>query len=123
MNFLIIMFGALILLVGSIVIVNPELIFNVLLKNSNKLWLHVTAVIARLLLGALLIYQADASKYPHVMEVIGWIAVVAAIILILIGRERFAQLISWAATLVKSFGRVAGLLAVGFGAFLIYAFV
>ena len=123
MNFLIIMFGALILLVGSIVIVKPELIFNVLLKNSNKLWLHVTAVLVRLLLGALLIYQAGASKYPHVIEVIGWIAVVAAIILILIGRERFAQLISWAATLVKSFGRVAGLLAVGFGAFLVYAFV
>ena len=123
MNFLIILFGALILLIGSIVIVKPDLIFNVLLKNSNQLWLHVTAVLVRLLLGALLIYQAGVSKYPHAIEVIGWIAVAAAIILIVIGRERFVQLISWAATLVKSFGRVAGLLAVGFGAFLIYAFV
>ena len=123
MTFLIIMFGALMLLIGIIVIVNPGIVFDLLHKNRDKLWLYTTAVLARLLLGTLLIYQAGMSKHPHAIEIIGWIIVIAAIAFLVIGRERFVKLIAWAETLIKSSGRVAGILAVGFGAFLIHSFV
>ncbi len=73
MSILIIFFGVLIFMAGVTLIANSETIFKVLRNNSQKLWLHIGAVVVRLLLGALLIYQASVSKFPLLIEVIGWI--------------------------------------------------
>ena len=123
MTNLIFAFAIFMLFAGLIIIINPAIIFNLLRKNTNKLWLYFIAILARLLLGTLLVFQANASKFPHAIDLLGWVFIVAAIIFIIIGRKKFKQLISWATQLVKPIGRVTGVLAIGFGAFLIYAFV
>jgi len=123
MTLLIIIFGFLTLLAGIVIVINPEVIFGFLRNNLDKLVLHILAVVVRLFLGILLIYQSNISKFPFVIEVIGWISIVAAIFLAVIGRRNFNRLMSWALSLSKPFGRVGGVLAVAFGAFLIYAFV
>jgi len=123
MTLLIIIFGALTLLAGIVIVINPEVIFGFLRNNLDKLSLHILAVVVRLVLGALLIYQSNISKFPFVIEVIGWLSIVAAIFLAVMGRRNFNRLMSWALSLSKHFGRVGGVLAVAFGAFLIYAFV
>ena len=110
-------------LAGVLLIANPDIIFKVLRENSEKLWLHIAAVVVRLLLGVLLIYQANVSKFPVTMEVIGWVAIFAAIVFTVIGRKNFKRLISWAFLLVRPFGRISGALAISFGAFIIYAVV
>ncbi len=123
MTVLIIIFGALTLLAGIVIVINPEVIFGFLRNNLDKLVLHILAVVIRLVIGALLIYQSSISKFPFVIEVIGWLSIVAAIIIAVMGRRNFNRLMSWALFLSKPFGRVGGVLAVAFGAFLIYAFV
>ena len=123
MTVLIIIFGALTLLAGIVIIINPEVIFGFLRNNLDKLVLHILAVVIRIVLGALLIYQSNISKFPLVIEVIGWLSIVAAIFLAVMGRRNFNRLMSWALSLVKPIGRVGGVLAAAFGAFLIYAFV
>ena len=123
MTLLIIIFGALTLLAGIVIVINPEVIFGFLRNNLDKLVLHILAVVVRLVLGALLIYQSNISKFPFVIEVIGWLSIVAAIFLAVMGRRNFNRLMSWALSLSKPFSRVGGILAVSFGAFLIYAFV
>ena len=123
MSILIISFGILMLMAGIVLITNPETIFKVLRENSYKLWLYISAVVVRLLLGALLIYQAGVSKFPVIIEVIGWAAIFAAIVLTVIGRKNFERLISWVLSLVKPLGRIGGILALCFGSFLVYAFV
>jgi len=123
MNILIIIFGALTLLAGIVIIINPEVIFGFLRNNLDKLVLHILAVAVRLVIGVLLIYQSSVSKFPFVIEVIGWLSIVAAIILAVMGRRNFNRLMSWALSLSKPFGRVGGVFAAAFGAFLIYAFV
>jgi len=123
MTLLIIIFGALTLLAGIVIVINPEVIFGFLRNNLDKLVLHILAVVIRLVLGALLIYQSNISKFPFVIEVIGWLSIVAAIFLAVMGRRNFNRLMSWALSLSKPFSRVGGILAVAFGAFLIYAFV
>lgn len=123
MTVLIIIFGALTLLAGIVIVINPEVIFGFLRNNLDKLSLHILAVVVRLVLGALLIYQSNISKFPFVIEVIGWLSIVATIFLAVMGRRNFNRLMSWALSLSKPFGRVGGVLAVAFGAFLIYAFV
>ena len=123
MTLLIIIFGALTLLAGIVIVINPEVIFGFLRNNLDKLVLHILAVVIRLVLGALLIYQSNISKFPFVIEVIGWLSIVAAIFLAVMGRRNFNRLMSWALSLSKPFGHVGGILAVAFGAFLIYSFV
>ncbi len=123
MTVLIIIFGALTLLAGLVIVINPEVIFGFLRNNLDKLELHILAIVVRLVLGVLLIYQSNVSKFPFVIEIIGWLSIVAAIFLAVIGRRNFNRLMSWALSFVKPFGRVGGVLAAAFGAFLIYAFV
>ncbi|NOS35589.1 MAG: hypothetical protein GQ522_03015 [Deltaproteobacteria bacterium] len=123
MTVLIIIFGALTLLAGIVIVINPDFIFGFLRNNLDKLELHILAIVVRLILGVLLIYQTSVSKFPFVIEIIGWLSIVAAIFLAVIGRRNFNRLMSWALSFVRLLGRVGGVLAVAFGAFLIYAFV
>ena len=123
MTLLIITFGALTLLAGIVIVINPEIIFGFLRNNLDKFVLHILAVGVRLGLGALLIYQSYVSKFPLAIEIIGWLSIVAAISLAVMGRHNFNRLMTWALSLLKPFGRVGGFFAMAFGAFLIYAFV
>ena len=123
MTLLIIIFGALTLLAGIVIVINPEVIFGFLRNNLDKLVLHILAVVIRLVLGAFLIYQSGASKYPFVIEIIGWLSIVAAVFFAVIGRNNFSKLMAWALSQVKTLGRFGGVFASAFGAFLVYAFV
>ena len=123
MTLLIIIFGALTLLAGIVIVINPEVIFGFLRNNLDKLVLHILAVAVRLVIGVLLIYQSNVSKFPFAIEVIGWLSIVAAIFFAVLGRNNFKRLIFWALSLSKPFGRLGGVFAACFGAFLIYAFV
>jgi hypothetical protein len=119
----IIIFGALTLLAGTVIVISPELIFGFLRKNLHKVELHILAVVVRIVLGVLLIYQSSMSRFPFVIQIIGWLSIVAALILAVMGRRNFKRLISWALSLAKPIGRVGGVVAMAFGAFLIYAFL
>ena len=123
MSVLIIEFGVLTLLAGIVIVINPEIIFGFLRKKLDSLELHILAVVVRVVLGIFLIYQSNVSKFPFVIEIIGWLSIVAAIFLGVMGRPNFKRLMSWALSLVKTLGRVSGILAAAFGSFLIYAFV
>jgi hypothetical protein len=123
MPIFIIIFGILTLLAGIVILINPDKIFGFLRNNLDNLALHILAVVIRLILGILLIRQSDVSKFPFTIEIIGWISIIAAMVFAVMRRSNFNRFMSWALSLVKPFGRVSGILAVAFGAFLVYAFV
>ncbi len=122
MTLLIIVFGVLTLLAGLVILVNPETLFGYFSRHIDEPWLQVTAVVVRLILGVMLILQSGVSRFPLVIEVIGWISILAAVLFAVIGREKFKRIMGWALSLRKPYGRIGGLLAVGFGAFLVYSF-
>ena len=123
MTTLIILFGALVLLAGAVIVYDPDRLFGLLKRHVDKIELHVLAVIVRLVLGALLIYLADVSRFPLVIEIIGWLSVTAALFLAVIGRVRFRRLMTWALSMSRAVARMGGILAAAFGAFLVYAFI
>jgi len=123
MTVFIIIFGTLTCLAGIVIFVNPEIVFGFLRKHSDKIELQILAIAIRLVLGAFLIYQSGTSKYPFVIEIIGWLSIVAAVFFAVIGRNNFSRLMAWALSQVKTLGRVGGVFASAFGAFLIHAFV
>lgn len=119
----IIIFGALTCLAGLVILVNPDIIFGFLKKRSSRIELYIVAVAIRLILGAALIYQSGVSRYPVVIEIIGWLSIGAAVLFAVIGHRRFCGIMDWAFSLIKPWGRAGGVIAAGFGAFLVYAFV
>jgi uncharacterized protein YjeT (DUF2065 family) len=123
MTLIIIIFASLVALAGLVLLVNPEILSRYLQKIKDSPVIHFLAVVVRLLLGYLLIHQSALSRFPRVIEVLGWIAIVAAIVLLFIGRRNFKRLMSWALTIAQRLGRVAGVFATAFGVFIIYAFV
>lgn len=123
MTALIIIFGVMTLLAGIVIVINPEVIFGLLRSNHDKLAIHILAVVVRLIIGSLLISQSGLSKYPLVIEILGWLSVVAALSLAVMGRHNFHRLMSWVLKFLKPFGRVGGVFAIAFGGVLIYAFV
>lgn len=123
MSTLIIIFGALTLLAGLLIVINPEIIFGYLRNNYEKLSLHIIAVVLRLVLGVLLIWYAADSRYPLLIEVLGWLSIAAAMTFGVIGRQRFIRLMAWAFSLLHPYGRIGGVFAMLFGGFLVHAFV
>jgi hypothetical protein len=123
MKEVILVFGVLLVLIGIAVLVKPNAVFGYMGRHSKTLHIHILAVVVRLILGAALISYAAESRYPIVLEILGWISVAAAIMLAAIGRSRFMRLMDWALKLTDSFGPYAGILVIVFGGFLVYAVV
>jgi hypothetical protein len=110
-------------LAGLIIVFDSEIIFGLLRKNLERVSLQVLAVGIRLVLGILLVRYADESKYPTIVEVLGWLSIAAAATFTVIGRQRFLSLMTWALSLLKPYGRIGGVFAMAFGGFLVHAFV
>ena len=123
MTLLIILFGAVILLAGLTLLINPDVVLGFIRNNSGHIGLQILAAGVRLVLGVLLIMQADVSRYPLVITILGWIAVVAGAFLAIIGRRKFTEFMTWTVGLFDPYGRLGGIFAAVFGAFLIHAFV
>ncbi len=123
MSYIILLFGISILLLGVVILVNPDSIFGLIISHSESLSLHVLAVVVRLVLGIALITYAAASHYPVALQALGWLTITAAVILGIMGRSRFKGLMTWALSFASAFGRFAGFGAILLGGFLIYAVV
>ena len=103
--------------------INPQTIFGFLRKNIENPVIQLFAILVRLVIGILLITQSNLSRYPLAIEIIGWILIVAGISLALIGPVNFRQLMSWVLKKFAAFGQIAGVIAIAFGGFLVYAFI
>lgn len=121
MNYLILLFGILIALGGTMLLARSEIIFGLLAKHVSSVELHVFSIVIRAVLGIALVMAAPESRFPLALQVVGWISIAAALLLAGIGRGRFQNLIGWALELGPPFKRLAGILVVLFGGFLIYA--
>lgn len=86
--------------------------------KPGSLWF---AVLVRLVLGLVLLAAAGASRFPEALFVLGWLAIIAAIVLLIIGKQRLSSLMEWIATRPRWFMSAWCLLGVGFGVFLVYS--
>ena len=122
MKLIINLFGILMLLIGISLLIKPEIILGWIEINMETTSLYISAIVVRLVFGILFIIAARESKYPAVIKFLGYLFIIAAIIFIFIGQERFQDFISLFFPSVKPYAPISGLLAIAFGGFLIYAF-
>ena len=79
------------------------------------------AVGIRVVLGFALIFSAAESRFPQTFEIIGWIAIVAAVAGVLLGRQRLQRFTNWWIERFSAWSiRLWVLIALAFGVFLVY---
>ena len=123
MTIVIVLLGVVLLAVSALIIAQPAKCLDYLRSVVHKKWLHLFAIAVRLLLGTALILLAADSRFPVAVEIIGWVAVVAAIGLAAIGQQKFIQLVGWTISRLADYARAGGLIALLLAGFLIAAFV
>lgn len=110
------------ILAGILLLIKPDIIIGWIENKMENISLYIFAIVVRLVFGILFIMAAKESRYPGVLKFIGYLFVLAAIILIVIGQENFQHFIYSLIPDVEPFAPFIGLLAMAFGGFLIYAF-
>ena len=119
---LVYLIGAMIAVGGVLLLVRPALMIGLIESGAGRPWLYTFAIIVRVVLGVLLVTGAAQSRYPLVVEILGWLVLAAALVLLLMGSKRFYRLIRWIMQKVRPFAPIGGLIGVLFGVFLICAF-
>jgi len=112
--------GVLVCVLSAWGISSPGRLVELVRAAMEKDWGIYLAVVVRLLLGLALIVAAAGSRFPLIFEALGWIAIVAAIVLALMGRSRIRELVNWFSRLSPTLIRMWLLSGFAFGGFLIY---
>jgi hypothetical protein len=86
----------------------------------EKSWAIAVAVLGRLVLGAALIAASPTSRFPEFFHFLGWLAIVAAVIILFMGRDRLRKLGAWFGRLSNLVIRVWLTFALLFGGVLVY---
>jgi len=115
--------GVLIFLLGILLLVQPEIIFGWMEDHKESSWLYVSAIVVRIVFGVLLIIAAKASKHPLVVKGFAYLAIIAALIFLFIGKESFQEFLSSIIPHLKSYDIMIGVIAMLLGCFLFYTFL
>jgi multisubunit Na+/H+ antiporter MnhG subunit len=119
MTILVAFLGAVIALAGLVGVVSPTH-FRGFFTRISPQSRYVMAIVIRLAMGALLWWLAAELRHPHVMRILAVIAVVAAVLLLLLGRARLDRFVDWWLVRPDGVMRMSGLFAAAFGAYLVY---
>lgn len=87
---------------------------------TDQPWGYYVAAAVRVLLGVALIFAAPGSRFPVVFQFVGWLAIVAAVGLLIMGQDRLRKLVEWFDQLSDTVYRAWLVIAVIFGLFLVY---
>ncbi len=118
MALLVSLVGVLIATIGVVGLVNPHGLYKLVerWRSPARFWF---AVGIRALLGGVFLVVAPDCRIPAVVQVIGWLSILGAVLVLMIGRRGLDAFIeSW---LGPTFIRVLAPMAVAGGALLVYA--
>lgn len=122
MKQLIKLIGLLFVLAGLAILLFPDVVLGWLEENAENRSMYISAIVARLILGVLFITAAKKSSYPVVVKLFGYLLILVAIALVVMGQQRFADFVLVLIPTLNPFAFVAGLVVMVFGGFIIYAF-
>ena len=117
---IILLFGITICAVCVLSIYSPNRLVKVVKTVGKKNLGIFVAIIARLLLGTVLILVAPDTRFPVVFMALGVLSIISAIIILFVGRDRISVLMTWLERLPPLSLRLWLLLGVAFGGLLIY---
>lgn len=119
--YLIAVFGLLMVGCSLVMMVSPPKWSEGIIGFAAHKYFHPAEIISRFLFGVTFLYYGQETLYPTFMQILGYLMVGVACLLLLIGEARHKNFAIWSAQKFKSTFRPAGAVSFCFGAFLIYA--
>lgn len=116
-------FGAIVCAMSLWGLAAPEKMMTFVYGAMEKDWGIHLAVGLRVLLGAALLVAAPGSRFPLLFEILGWIAIVAAVAILLMGRERLHKIVAYLKGLPGAMIRGWLVFGAAFGVLLVYGMV
>ncbi len=109
------------ILLSTMMVINPDSWSNGILKFSQMKCFHGFEIVSRLFFGAIFIIFSDQTLYPTVMRAIGYLMAAVGVGLLIAGPSRHKQFAVWSAKKFYRTFRLAGIASLVFGAFIAYA--
>ncbi|MDX1363135.1 MAG: hypothetical protein R3243_02920 [Arenibacter latericius] len=120
-KWVVVLFGAFIILVGFIMLFNPRKARVFLRKAGSTNFINYTEITLRLIPAIALTVTSDFSKYPIAFKLLGWIMVITSLILYGIPRKNHHQFAMKSADILKPiYLQVISFFAFLFGGLIIY---
>ena len=113
------LFGVLIIFASLWGVADPQALIRMVQRFSTPAG-YAFAILVRVVLGTAALLAAPASLLPGLLYVIGSIAIAAALVLLVMGRARFEQLIQWVAGWNTAFMRVGLVFGMLFGVAMVW---
>lgn len=99
----------------------PKVMIKWVLRVWNKPWGIYMAIAVRIGLGVVFILVAGETRFPTAFIVLGYLMIIAAVMIAIIGRERLDRFIQWWVNSSMVMARAWLVLGVLFGVFLLHA--
>ncbi len=112
------LFGIVIILCGAIMLGRPNIWILFWTRFSCKSYFHWTEICSRAVFAFIFLKFGNETRYPAVMEIMGYLMIIATIALLIMGSRKHR---AFALKSMESLGpifRPAGIVAILFGAFL-----
>ncbi len=87
-KYVIIFFGAFIVFIGFVMLLNPNKARNTLRKAGSTNFINYSEITIRLIPAIALILYSDFSKFPESFKIFGWIMLVTPVFLYTIPRKK-----------------------------------
>ena len=112
--------GIIALCIGALGLLHPKLIGTLvsICTGAFRFWL---AILARVVLGILFLVVAPHCEVPVLVQVIGGISLLAAVVILMMGQESLDATIEWWLARPQTWVRASALFAFAFGWLMLYA--
>jgi len=80
-----------------------------------------SAAVFRIVFGGIMVYVGPETAFPEFLQILGYIVIVAGVILLFLGYARFHKIMEWWCGQSPNFFRSFAVFAILFGGFLAYA--
>jgi hypothetical protein len=120
-NAIIVIVGICISAIALAVISVPGTLIELVKNLEVTTGLRVFASVVRILLGILMVYIADLTRFPLVIEWLGYLFILAGVGLLLVKNQLLQTMINWFLGFNLIAVRIAGVVALLFGGFLVLA--
>ena len=112
--------GVVMVAIGVLGVVQPRRLVDFVTYFRRPTRFRI-AILVRLVLGIVLLIAAHSCRWPVVVQVVGVISILAALVILACGQKRLDTFIAWWVTRPPAVMRVSALFALAFGALLFYA--
>ena len=99
----IILFGIFFILVGLIMLLNPQKARQILRKAGSTNFINYAEITLRIIPAAALILSAENSKYPDIFKIFGWFMLITSFVLYFVPRQLHHKFSMKAADILKPF--------------------